>query len=345
MRLESEEGTDAQSAKLDPLLSPGSTRRAREKKSIFKRHSKGKTTIVPELPKLSPRHHPDNTSEVSDDRSESPVPEEEKKEKKGKTVKKIKSFKKAAMKVKIGRKLISKGSSSEEREEAADATSLGLSEVGEEEGEGEGEGEGEEGVDRGEMESEVQEEGGRRHSNGDFRGSKTDLQSAPSRPESLGSQPPRHRAGTKLKKGSKSFRQDKQTLVTPSEPPKKSAAMTHERRTSAPGHFRVALGTPSATPGKILPGDHAANEAPLTPIVEISPPTVASDSVFSTEEDVFAVQGIQCCVWGQWMCVFNAGGHVMAFNFQMDTSVTVPKVHHIHVDTYSTCTCNIHVSV
>ena len=157
---------------------------------------------------------------------------------------------------------------------------------------------------------------------------------APQRPDSLRPQSESGEGGvgggrkTKLKKGSKSFRQDKKMPILPSETPQKTTVRSFERRTSAPGNFRVMQSQPTPVLGnsiKILGnGDHS--DAPLTPIVEISPPNAASDSVFSAEEDVFAVQRIKCCVLGQWMCVSNAGGHVMAFSFQMDEDVTIPKV-------------------
>ena len=296
-----------------------------KKKSIFKRHSRSKVNpsdYSPKpSPKPSPKHHVDNISEKSDDRSESPIPEE--KERGGKPVKKMKSFKRVAMTMKIGKRFMSRGGSSSED---TDAASLGPSEAGEDEVRENGEN-GEEGVD-----------GGKR----DVIPEKSEFDSTAEsatkttskRPESLSAPPSSKSAGgVKLKKGSRSFRQDKQRVtntMTPGEAPKKSFMRNFERRISAPGQFGVSVGTPAAQ-SKYLTGD-PPNDAPLTPIVEVtnsevSAPSVAGgDSVFSTEEDMFAVQSIKCCMWGQWMCVSNAGGHVMAFSFQMDNAVTTPKV-------------------
>lgn len=335
LRVEGEEGTDRQTT--EGASSP--SRRVvypREKKSIFKRHSRRKINVLdaPKLsprhhpdnvseksPKLSPKHHPDNVSEKSDDRSESPNPEERKEKERSKRSKKLKSFRKVAIKVKIGRKLLSKGSSSEDGD-------VSPSEVGEgEDGEAV-----EEGVDERDDTTSRREEGGgdgQKNTETAFPGMKADQEGAPQRPESLGTQLMYHKSsGINFKKTSMSFRQPEKrnsSVITPSEThSKKSNQRNFERRISAPSNFRLSPGTP-ATSGKILTTD-PPSDSPLTPIVEISTPSAVSDSVFATEEEVFAVQGIKCCKWGQWMCVSNAGGHVMAFSFQMDESVTTPKV-------------------
>ena len=141
LRAEGDDGSDGHSVKTEPSASPSSTRKmvfSHGKKSIFKRHS-SRSTGITDSPKRSPRHAHNNISEVSDERSESSALEGEK-ERKAKGLKKFRSFKKVAMKVKVRRKMVSKGSSSEEREDT-DMTSLGCSEGGEEEGEG-GEGRG-----------------------------------------------------------------------------------------------------------------------------------------------------------------------------------------------------------
>ena len=346
LRVEGEESTDGQTSRIETHSSPASPRKTiypREKKSIFKRRTS--RAGVSDSPKLSPRHiPPDNISEMSDDRSESPALDE--REKKIKGLKKLKSFRKVAMKV-TRRKMVLKGSSSEEREDT-DAASLGYSEGGEEEGEGE----------KGGIEGEIAEDGivdheeesNDGHSNGGSQAERNSIKSSPQRrPESLCAPPltaangeeENTRRGSKVKKGSKSFRQEKKdSLMTPNETPKRSFMRTFERRTSAPGNFKVSHGTPIVTTGRIL-GNDPPNEAPLTPIVEISPPnTEGTGSVFAMDEDIFAVQGIKCCMWGQWMCVSNAAGHVMAFSFQMDESVTTPKVQctyiYIHETTVST---------
>lgn len=315
LRVEGEEVTDGQPSKTEPSISPGPSRKtifSREKKSIFKRPSKGRISSV-DSPRLSPRHLPDNISEMSDERSESPMTEEKEEKKKSKHKKKLQSFRKAAMKVKIGKKMLSKEGSSEEREDTDGGGSMG---GGEEEREGEEEG-GREGEGTG-------REDGSEDTDGAL------VTSRAQRPDSLRphSESEVGRRGVKLKKGSKSFRREEKKII-PTDTPKKSFMRNFERRTSAPGNFRVvqAPPTPVLTPVKILGGNDPSDVAPLTPIVEISPPNATSDSVFSAEEDVFAVQRIKCCVLGQWMCVSNAGGHVMAFSFQMDDNVTAPKVH------------------
>jgi hypothetical protein len=324
--VEGEEVTDGQSPKAEPSVSPGPSRKtifSREKKSIFKRPSKSRFSSI-ESPRLSPRHFPNNISEVSDDRSESPLADEKEEKKKGKHMKKLQSFRKAAMKVKIGRKMMPKGSSSEERDDT-DGGSLGGGE-GEREGEEERGGGGDGEVIGGEEE--------------DTDGAVITTR-APQRPDSLRpqSESDMGRRGTKLKKGSKSFRQDRKIGLP--ETPIKTVTKSYERRTSAPGNFRVMQPppTPIMTPVNILGGNDPSDLAPLTPIVEISPPNPASDSVFSVEEDVFAVQRIKCCVLGQWMCVSNAGGHVMAFSFQLNEDVTTPKTVDVNFDKDTVLKC------
>ena len=323
LRVEGEEGTNGFLTKTDGSVSPSSSRKVirEKKKSIFKRTSKSRVNPSDYSPKPSPKHQPDNISEKSDDRCESPVPED--KERGGKHVKKMKSFKKVAMTMKFGKRFIRGGSSSED----TDTSSLGPSEAGEDEERENGEN-GEESVDgrRGDVIPEESEQ--------DL-STESSTKTASKRPESL-SAPPKGAGGVKLKKGSRSFRQDKQRFhnaMTPCEATKRSYMRNFERRISAPGQFEVSGGT-SAAQARNLPND-SPSDVPLTPIVEVTnsevdPSNVVGDSVFSTEEDVFAVQGIKCCAWGQWMCVMNAGGHVMAFSFQMDNNVTTPKVHAKH---------------
>lgn len=318
LRVEGEEGTDGRSVKADGASSPGGSRKMifpREKKSLFKHHSKSRLNAS-DSPKRSPKHIPDNISEKSDDCSESPIPEDKKKQH-GKNVKK--SFRKVAMKVKIGKKLISKSSSSED----TDVASLGPSEAGEEEVY-----EGDEGVDR--RGDTTEQCGAGDVPNGtenEISSVKTDLQAVARRPENLIAPSTTHKSGgINLRKTSKSNRQpDKRMSATPSESTSSKRSLLFERRISAPGNFKVSSGTPVAS-GRTLNSDITQNDGPLAPIVEISSPAANSDSVFSSEEEVFAVRGIKCCMWGQWMCVSNVGGHVMAFSFQMNDNVTVPKV-------------------
>ena len=329
LRVEGEDGTDVGvMLRTEAASSPGSSRKlvfSREKKSIFKRHSKSKFGGS-DSPKLSPKHHhPDNVSDKSD-RSESPNPDEKEKEKdKEKLKKKFKSFKKMAIKVKIGRRMMSKGSSSEEKEEA-DVDSLGLSSEG---GEDEREEGGEENVD-GERDTVGRDEGGKSGESA-ILAKKPDLRSGPQRPDTLNTPPMLRKNRGNKSIVSKSFRQSSKrnsTAMTPSDAPKKSHMRSFERRISAPGNFRVSPGTP-VTAWKPPGAADAQTDGPLTPIVEISPPMMnagGNDSVFMTEEEMFAVQGITCCVLGQWLCVSNVGGHVMAFSFQIDEQQTTPKV-------------------
>ena len=322
LRVEGEEGPDGHLIRADGASSPGNSRKmvfSREKKSIFKRHSRNKLT---DSPKLSPKHVHDSP----EDYSESPAPEDKKKQ----HVKHVKkSFRKVAMKVKIGKKWASKSSSSDEKEDT-DVASLGPSEAGEEEEEVE---EVEKDAVDGRTEMTAGEEPGTngevpKVTENEVHVTKSDLQdAAPQRPESLGTSSMSQRiGGIKFRKPGKSVRQaEKRSSATPTESTPSKKSMLFERRISAPGNFKVFAGTPVSS-GKILNSDSPQNDGQLTPIVEISPPSATNDSVFSTEEEVFAVRGIKCCMWGQWMCVSNVGGHVMAFSFQMNEDITTPKV-------------------
>ena len=44
------------------------------------------------------------------------------------------------------------------------------------------------------------------------------------------------------------------------------------------------------------------------------------------DDDFFAIQEINMCVHGLWMCVANIGGSVLTFHFKMGEVTTVPKV-------------------
>ena len=44
------------------------------------------------------------------------------------------------------------------------------------------------------------------------------------------------------------------------------------------------------------------------------------------DEDFFAIQEINMCVHGLWMCVANMGGSVLTFHFKMGEVTTTPKV-------------------
>ena len=50
------------------------------------------------------------------------------------------------------------------------------------------------------------------------------------------------------------------------------------------------------------------------------------------DDDFFAIQEINMCVHGLWMCVANIGGSVLTFHFKMGEVTTVPKVgmHGVH---------------
>ena len=50
------------------------------------------------------------------------------------------------------------------------------------------------------------------------------------------------------------------------------------------------------------------------------------------DDDFFAIQEINMCVHGLWMCVANIGGSVLTFHFRMGEVTTVPKVgmHRVH---------------
>ena len=320
LRTEGEEATDAVSPG-EATSSPSLARKTiypKEKKRFFKRPSKQK--FGSDSPKPSPKHQAEN---MSDDRSISPSFEEKHK-------RKYKSFKKLARRIKK-KHASAKRSFSEEKDDT-DGDSFHPSEDGLEEED--------EAVVLEEEEEEEEEEGvkedGRTESGETPKHNETPSrpQTTPQRPVTLAKTPSQLYKGNKSVKASKSFNyHEKKNVIapTPSESPKKSLLRNISRRTSAPGNYRISLVTPM-TPAKAggIVGSPASPDTPLTPIVEVYPPEAPQsekgDSVFLTEEEIFGVQQIDCCMWGQWMCVSNVGGHVLAFNFQMDERQTSPKV-------------------
>ena len=58
---------------------------------------------------------------------------------------------------------------------------------------------------------------------------------------------------------------------------------------------------------------------PMTPLPE-------DESLPAENEEFFAIQEINMCVHGLWMCVANVGGSVLTFDFKMGEVTTAPKV-------------------
>ena len=57
--------------------------------------------------------------------------------------------------------------------------------------------------------------------------------------------------------------------------------------------------------------------------------TPSVESTIQNEEDFFPVHKMNMCVCGQWLCVTNLGGNVLAFDFQLDERVSSPQVRYL----------------
>ena len=57
-----------------------------------------------------------------------------------------------------------------------------------------------------------------------------------------------------------------------------------------------------------------------------STPLPEAESLPAENEQFFAIQEINMCVHGLWMCVANVGGSVLTFDFKMGEVTTTPKV-------------------
>lgn len=87
-----------------------------------------------------------------------------------------------------------------------------------------------------------------------------------------------------------------------------------------------SVASPSQTASKIsqtaptLPKLPETKESPTSP-----PPTFSTPQALEGEEEFFSINEMHVCIYGQWLCVSNTGGMVMAFEFQLKDKKT-PKV-------------------
>ena len=88
--------------------------------------------------------------------------------------------------------------------------------------------------------------------------------------------------------------------------------------------------TPRTQKTPTLPKLSETMESPSSP-----PPMLSTDIQFTEGEDFFTINEMHICICGQWLCVSNTGGVVMAFDFRLKNAERKePKVR----ATY-TCMC------
>lgn len=87
--------------------------------------------------------------------------------------------------------------------------------------------------------------------------------------------------------------------------------------------------TPQTRKTPTLPKLSETKESPSSP-----PPMFSTDIQFTEGEDFFTINEMHICICGQWLCVSNTGGVVMAFDFRLkSTEKKEPKVRAIFVCT------------
>ena len=84
---------------------------------------------------------------------------------------------------------------------------------------------------------------------------------------------------------------------------------------------------PQAQMTPILPKLSEARESPTSPHL-----LICTSPQFTERDDFFCINEMHICICGQWLCVSNSGGVVMAFNFQLKNTgkKNAPKVRVIH---------------
>lgn len=73
--------------------------------------------------------------------------------------------------------------------------------------------------------------------------------------------------------------------------------------------------TPQTQKNLTLPKLLETKESPSSP-----PPMFSTDIHFTEGEDFFTINEMHLCICGQWLCVSNTGGVVMAFDFRLKSS-------------------------
>ena len=103
--------------------------------------------------------------------------------------------------------------------------------------------------------------------------------------------------------------------------PNGSPQSQRNTRFPATGQHKAHSSTPRRIVESMIQWKSKSNLRPTTPLPEgaSSPSTLGS-------EDFFAIQEINMCVHGLWMCVANMGGSVLTFHFKMGEVTTTPKV-------------------
>ena len=102
--------------------------------------------------------------------------------------------------------------------------------------------------------------------------------------------------------------------------PNGSPQSQRNTRFPATGQHKAHSSTPRRVVESIIQWKSKFNVRPTTPLPEEeSLPSLGS-------EDFLAIQEINMCVHGLWMCVANVGGSVLTFDFKMGEVTTTPKV-------------------
>ena len=89
-------------------------------------------------------------------------------------------------------------------------------------------------------------------------------------------------------------------------------------RFPATGQHKAHSSTPRCIVQSIIQRKYKSTR-PTTPLPE-------DESLPAENEEFLAIQEINMCVHGLWMCVANIGGSVLTFDFKMGEVTTVPKV-------------------
>lgn len=96
--------------------------------------------------------------------------------------------------------------------------------------------------------------------------------------------------------------------------------------------------TPQTQKTPTLPKLSETKESPSSP-----PPMFSTDIQFTEGEDFFTINEMHICICGQWLCVSNTGGIVMAFNFRLkNTEKKEPKVRAVCVHIIGTVSPGIY---
>ena len=112
-----------------------------------------------------------------------------------------------------------------------------------------------------------------------------------------------------------SHRERKRSRETPSPATGQPKVRSSTPRRIMRSLMRITAST-KPTPSTSLPEDESTS-----PVKSVSPFGLSLGS-----EEFLAIQEINMCVQGLWMCVANVGGSVLTFDFKMGEVTTTPKV-------------------